>query len=69
MAKNILHLGDKGYGSDHLIKAMKDYTCKWCEKDIHKGDLYARHSPNKFVEPLTPVCRDCAWWLKEKNQP
>ena len=50
MAKNILHLGDKGYGSDHLIKAMKDYTCKWCE--------------NKFVEPLTPVCRDCAWWLR-----
>jgi RNase P subunit RPR2 len=69
MAKNILHLGDKGYGSDHLIKAMKDYTCKWCEKDIHKGNLYARHSPNKFVEPLTPVCRDCAWWLKVKNQP
>lgn len=64
MAKNIVHLGEKGYGSDHLIRARKDYTCEWCKKDIHKGELYARHSPNKFKEPLYPVCGDCAWWLK-----
>jgi hypothetical protein len=63
MAKGILHFGDKGYGSDHLLKAQKNYVCKLCNRDIHKEELYARHSPNKFKVPLTPVCRDCAWWL------
>jgi len=64
VAKNIIHLGKKGYGSDHLIKAQKNYTCKWCEKGIRKGTLYARHSLNKFKEPMAPVCNRCAWWLK-----
>jgi hypothetical protein len=67
MAKGILHLGDKGYGSDHLLKAQKNYVCKLCNRDIHKEELYARHSPNKFKEPLTPVCRDCAWWLQSDS--
>jgi hypothetical protein len=65
MAKGILHLKEKGYGTDHLLKAQKEYTCRWCNKNIHKGDLYARHSPNKFKEPFYPVCKDCAWWLIE----
>jgi hypothetical protein len=64
MAKNVLRLKDKGYGSDHLLKSQKDYTCQWCEKSIRKGELYARHSPNKFKDPFQPVCRACAWWLK-----
>jgi len=64
LAKNIIHLGEKGYGSDHLIKARKDYLCEWCQKNIRKGELYARHSKNKFKVPMYPVCRDCAWWLR-----
>jgi hypothetical protein len=67
MAKGILHLGDKGYGSDHLLKAQKNYVCKLCNRDIHKEELYARHSPNKFKVPLAPVCRDCAWWLQSES--
>jgi len=65
LAKGILHLTDKTYGSDHLLKAQKDYICKFCGKEIHNNELYARHSPNKFNEVLKPVCRDCAWWLKD----
>ncbi|MBM3236772.1 hypothetical protein FJZ31_10805 [Candidatus Poribacteria bacterium] len=67
MGKNIVHLGEKGYGSDHLLKARKDYACKWCNQNIRKGDLYARHSQNKFKEPLYPVCKACAWWRQEKE--
>jgi len=65
MAKGVLHLTDKTYGSDHLMEAQKDYICKFCKKEIHKGELYARQSPNKFKEALAPVCRNCAWWLKD----
>jgi len=64
MAKGIIRLKDKGYGSDHLLRALKDYTCIKCEKDIHKYELYARYSVNKYKEPFQPVCKDCAWWLK-----
>ncbi len=67
MPKYLIRLeGNKGYGSDHLFKAQKDYTCRWCNKNIPKGDLYARHTPNKFNENTYPVCRDCAWWLKDR---